>query len=239
VSYRRPLTRVLLGGVFLGGGVLAVAGGLALRGPGLIGVGLAATLAACTAAGIARESPARTRGSALEAAVWAAGCTAGLVLVVAGIATLAGDAAAVLAVAAGVLAFLVVRGVRGRRASSGSGAAGPLRSRSAGAGRGPTAPAPAPVAHVDRFLRPVTALSTRALGEEWLRTTAALAGPLAPTARQALVARREEALDELELRDSDGFARWLAAGPTAGSDPADFVRGGPAQRGPVADTDAA
>jgi hypothetical protein len=58
-------------------------------------------------------------------------------------------------------------------------------------------------------------------------------------ARQWLVARREEALDELERRDPDGFARWLAAGPNRASDPADFVRGGPAHRGPVADTDAA
>ena len=229
MSHSRLLARVLLGVALVGGGALAVAGGLALRGPGLIGVGLAAMLAACTAAGIAREAPARMRGSALEAAVWAAGCTAGVVLVVAGIVTLAGDAAAVLAVAAGLVAFLVVRVVRGRAARRARGAAG----------RGQTPPDPAPPAHVDQFLLPVTALTTRALGDEWLRTTAALAGRLAPAAQQTLVARREEALDELERRDPDGFARWLAAGATAESDPADFVRGGPARRGPVADTDAA
>jgi hypothetical protein len=240
VSHRRSLTRVLLAGVFLGGGVLAVAGGLALRGPGLIGVGLAATLAACTAAGIARESPARSRGSALEAAVWAAGCTAGVVLVVAGIATLAGDGAAVLAVAAGVLAFLVVRGLRARGARRGSGtAAGPRRGWSDRGERPSPSPDPAPTAQVERFLRPVTALTTRALGDEWVRATAALAGRLAPAARHTLVARREEALDELERRDPDGFTRWLFAGATQDSDPAAFVRGGPAHRGPVADTDAA
>jgi hypothetical protein len=240
VSHRRSLTRVLLAGVFLGGGVLAVAGGLALRGPGLIGVGLAATLAACTAAGIAREAPARTRGSAVEAAVWAAGCTAGVVLVVAGIATLAGDAAAVLAVAAGGVAFLVVRGLRGRRAARpGSGGTAPLRAWSAGGDRRPASSEPTTAAHVDRFQRPVTALTTQALGDEWVRTTAALAGRLAPAARQALVTRREEALDELERRDPDGFTRWLFAGATQDSDPAAFVRGGPAHRGPVADTDAA
>ena len=82
-------------------------------------------------------------------------------------------------------------------------------------------------------------MTTQALGDEWLHTTAALAGPLDPAARQSLVARREEALDELERRDPDGFAQWLMAGSTRGSDPADFVRGGPARRGPVADTDAA
>ena len=237
MSHPRPLARVLLGGALLAGGALVVAGGLALRGPGLIGVGLAATLAACTAAGIAREAPGRARGSALEAAVWAAGCTAGLVLVVAGIATVAGDAAAVLAVAGGAVAYLVVRSLRRRGARRGTGtAAGPLRSCPAGGDRPTTSREPVPV---ERFLRPVTALTTRALGDEWLRTTAALAGRLAPSARQALVTRREEALDELEARDPDGFARWLAAGPTADSDPADFVREGPARRGPVADTDAA
>jgi hypothetical protein len=40
-------------------------------------------------------------------------------------------------------------------------------------------------------------------------------------------------------RDPDGFTRWLFAGATQDSDPAAFVRGGPAHRGPVADTDAA
>jgi hypothetical protein len=75
----------------------------------------------------------------------------------------------------------------------------------------------------DRGRLPVGALPTEVLGREWLRTTAALAGRLEPTARQTIVRRREETLDELERRDPGGFARWLAAGP--GSDPAQFVRG--------------
>ena len=58
-------------------------------------------------------------------------------------------------------------------------------------------------------------------------------------ARAALVARREEALDELERRDPAGFARWLAAGPTLASDPAGYVHGGPLRGDPAADTDAA
>ena len=85
----------------------------------------------------------------------------------------------------------------------------------------------------------VAVLSTGDLGDEWLHTTAALAGRLDPATRQSLVDRREAVLDELERRDPDGFTRWLAAAPTRGSNPADFVRGGPARRGPVADTDAA
>jgi hypothetical protein len=230
VSIRRPLSWVLLGGALLGGGALAVAGGLALRGPGLIGVGLAAALAGCTAAGIARESPAATRASAVESAVWAAGWTAAAVLVVAGVATIGGATVAALAVAAGTIAFLAVRLVRGRRAAAGSGSRkdrqGPAPIR--GSTAGPT-----------RHLSPVAALTTRALGDEWLRTTGALAGRLDPRARQSLVVRREEALDELERRDPDGFSRWLASGPTPASDPAEFVRGGPVHRGPVADTDAA
>ena len=245
MSIRRPLSRVLLGCALLGGSALTVIGGLALRGPGLIGVGLAATLAACTAAGIARESPTPVRGSIIESAVWAAGWTAGAVLVVAGVATVAGGAVATLAVAAGLVAFVVVGAIRRRRRRHDP-AGATTKDRTSPVGvDAPVSPdrGPVPVrGHLDGIpllLPPVTALTTRALGDEWLRTTAALAGRLDPAARQWLVARREEALDELERRDPGGFARWMAAGPTRASDPAAFVRGGPVHRGPVADTDAA
>jgi hypothetical protein len=229
VSVRSVVSRVLLGVALLSAGALAVVGGLALGGPGLVGVGLAATLAGCTAAGIAREAPARPRGSALEAAVWAAGWTAGAVLVVAGVSTVAGGAVAAVAVltASTVLALRWGRKQRGRTAAGGG---------SADVVRLPVGPPHGAPAGDSRML-PVAALSTPALGEEWLRTTAALAGRLSPAARASLVGRREEALDELERRDPEGFARWLVAGPA--SNPANFVRGGPAQRGPVADTDAA
>src|SRR3954468_10467736 len=231
VSIRRPVTRVLLGGALLSAGVLAVVGGLAIGGPGLVGVGLAAALAGCTAAGIAREAPGRGRGTVLEAAVWAACCTAGVVLVVTGVSTVAGGAVAAVVVLA-ALAVVAVRWARSQRrrtpATPEHGEGRRLRVR----------PPPAPPGGARR-LRPVSTLSTRALGDEWVRTTAALAGRLSPTARAALVRRREEPLDELERRDPQGFAKWLAAGPASGSDPADYVRGGPAQHGPVADTDAA
>jgi len=39
------------------------------------------------------------------------------------------------------------------------------------------------------------------------------------------VRRREEVLDELEVRDPGGFSRWLGGGPVPGSDPADYVQG--------------
>ena len=51
----------------------------------------------------------------------------------------------------------------------------------------------------------------------------ALAGRLEPVVHESLVRRREDALDELERRDPVGFARWLAAGPVPGSDPADWL----------------
>ena len=230
MSIRRAASRVLIGAAVLSAGSLAVVGGLALGGPGLVGVGLAATLAGCTAAGIAREAPDRSRGSALEAAVWAAGWTAGVVLVVAGVSTVAGGAVAAVL----VLAALTVVAVRWGRKQRGRASA--RKGSAAEVLRLAVEPPPARPAGDSRML-PVAALSTRALGQEWVRTTAALAGRLSPAARASLVGRREEALDELERRDPDGFARWLVAGP--GSDPADFVRDGPARRGPVADTDAA
>jgi hypothetical protein len=68
-------------------------------------------------------------------------------------------------------------------------------------------------------------MATSDLGSEWLRTTSALARQLGSGERQDIIRRRQETLDELERRDPGGFARWLAAGSAAGSDPAAFVRG--------------
>jgi hypothetical protein len=77
-------------------------------------------------------------------------------------------------------------------------------------------------------LPPVPTLSTAALGSEWLRTSRALTQPMDPGARQSLVRRRQETLDELERRDPEGFARWLASGAAVDSDPAAYVQEGPA-----------
>lgn len=243
MSIRRPLAGMLLGGALLGGAGLAVIGGLTLQVPGLISVGLGATLAGCIAAGVAREAPAHVRGSAVEAAVWVAGWSLAAALVVAGVSTVGGPVVAVLVVIAAASAFglTVLLRARARRPAAGTGTHD--RGRPLGdVRRLPVAPQPPGYGDdtvPSPLLPPVTGLSTRALGEDWLRTTAALAGHLAPSVRQALVTRREEALDELERRDPEGFGRWLAAGPVRGIDPAEFVRGGPARRGPVAGTDAA
>jgi hypothetical protein len=68
-------------------------------------------------------------------------------------------------------------------------------------------------------------LSTRELGREWIRTGRLLSTGLRPADRVAVVRRRQEALDELELRDPAGFARWLAAGADTAGDPADYLHG--------------
>jgi hypothetical protein len=88
-------------------------------------------------------------------------------------------------------------------------------------------------------LPPVSLLSTEELGHEWLESTAALAGRLEPAVRTAIVRRRQDALDELERRDPEGFLRWLATGPVLDKDPAAFVRGRRTAGESAAGTDAA
>jgi hypothetical protein len=231
VPDRAPFLRPLMWTGLLCGGALAVAGGLALRGPELVAVGVAGVLAASMAAGIAREAPDGHRRSTLEAAAAAAGVTVVALLVVAGIAALAGGGVAAVALVVAVLATLAVRAVTRRRRAA----------RLAPPAAPPTAP-PLVLHRSAADRRPVSAMSTPELGQEWLRSTAVLAGRLDPAARQALVGRRQETLDELERRDPPGFGRWLAAGLAA--DPADYVRRGPLpgrplQGDPAADTDAA
>jgi hypothetical protein len=237
VPIRAPLPRVLMWALGLPLGLVAVAGGLALRGPEIVAVGVAGILAGCMAAGITRETPSPVRRrSTLEAAASVGAATVGVLLVIAGITALAGGAVAFLTIVGAVVAVLVVRAARGRHPAAPSpgdrttpppnpGAVRPARLQGA--------------AELSSLLPPVGVLTTSELGQEWLRTSAALAGRLDPAARQSLVARREEALDELERRDPAGFDRWLAAGPTLSSDPAGYVRGGPLRGDPAADTDAA
>jgi hypothetical protein len=227
LSERGPFARVLLWLALSGAGALAVIGGLAARGPGLVAVGVAGTLAASAAAGIARESPRRGL-SPLDAAVQAAGWTVGALLALVGAAVLVGGWVAVLA--AGLVAglFLVLRAGRWRTPVT------------AAVPPAPTMPPERPMGLEVLLLPvppPVTAMTTQALGREWLRTTAALEGRLRPAVREAVVLRRQEALDELERRDAAGFARWLAAAP--GSDPAEYVRGRALPGGSAAETDAA
>ncbi|SFK88068.1 hypothetical protein [Geodermatophilus ruber] len=219
---RGPLIRFLLGLGLAAVLLLALVGGLALSPDAMIAVGLVGGVTACLAGGIAKESARHDRRAMLEAAGRAGAAAITVVLVLSGTAALAGPVIAVLVAGAVVAAGLAVWLVRThRRPSTGAApaAASPappvtLRSPSM-AGRGPSAP-----------LRPVAELSTAALGREWVLSTAALGARLDPATRQAIVARRQQTLDELERRDPAGFARWLAAVPLPGSDPAGHLRYG-------------
>jgi hypothetical protein len=219
VSIRGPFARLVCGVVALGAGGLAIAGGLELHGPGLIAVAVAGALAACLALGIAREAPGADRRSTADAAVQAAGWTIGALLVLSGIALVLGGVAAALAGVCLVVGLVIYGLVRVTRADR--------TARTAAATPGPP-PTAAHVVRLDSAVEssgPVRDLSTRELGREWLRTGRLLTGGLRPADRVAVVRRRQEALDELELRDPAGFARWLAAGVDASSDPADYVHG--------------
>ena len=229
MSERGLFARVLLWLALGGAGALAVIGGLATSGPGLVAVGLAGALAASAAVGIARECPERDK-SPLDAAVQAAGGTVGVLLALAGAAVFAGGTVAVLVggLVAGLV--LVLRAGKGRN---------PVADADA-VPSGSTVPPERSVGLEVLLLPvppPVTAMTTPALGREWLRTTAALDSRLRPAVREAVVLRRQEVLDELERRDAAGFARWLASAP--GSDPAGYVRGRALPGGPAAETDAA
>jgi len=192
-------------GAVVGGG-LAVVGGLALRPPGLVAVGLAALVAACLAAGVVRES--RPERQAVVDAAWKAGvATVAVLLVLSGTAVLGGAVLTLLVVGVAAGTWAVVRLVRGSR---------------------PGSSLVVPAARPAVVLPPVSSLSTEDLGREWVRTTTALAGPLDAGTREAIVARRQQTLDELERRDPDGFARWLSGVPLPGSDPSGDLRHGDA-----------
>ncbi|WP_448625596.1 hypothetical protein [Geodermatophilus sp. URMC 64] len=234
---RGPFARLLLGAGVLCAVVLALAGGVVLGASGVIAVVLAGAVAACLAAGLARETTGPERTPPLEAAVRAGAWTVGALMVVAGTAAVGGGMAAVLVGAAGAVGALLVWLLRGSRTvrpaadrtapADPSGPALPPRPVATWLGHGtPVGPAGRPDAGgAARLTAPVSDLPTAALGREWVRTTAALAGWLEPAARESLVRRRQEALDELERRDPEGFASWLADGPQPGSDPAEYVRG--------------
>lgn len=228
---RRPIPRPLLLSGLIAAGLVALVGGLALRGPGLVAVAVAGALAACLGWGTAREATGPTTRSNTEAAVLAAAWTVGVLLVLTGTSVLAGGVAAALLAGAGAVTALVVWVVRIPKDDV-AGAPSPAGGAAASFPRGLRHPAAA------RPLPPVGALRTEELGREWLETSAALAGRLDPASRTALAARRQEALDELERRDPEGFLRWLTTGPVNDRDPSEFVRGRTAGES-AAGTDAA
>ena len=207
---RSFLARSALALLVLAGGALAAVGGVALGSSGLVAVLLAAVLATCIGAGLSRDGdvPA-SRQAAVEARLRTAGGTVAVLLVLTGSVVVAGGAITALLTGCAVGVLL------GRWAM-----------RSARRRRSPAIAPVVPLHGGDGTW--VRGLSVPALGREWTRTAAALQRTREPLARQELVRRRQEALDELERRDPAGFARWLAGGATVDSDPAEYVSGDPA-----------
>jgi hypothetical protein len=219
MSTRGPVARSLIWLGLLFGAFLALAGSVVLNGSRLVPVLVAAGLVACVAFGAPVGGGARR---AFDAAWKAFAATVGVIMMVAGVVVLAGGTMAVLVCGvAGALggAVWLLRAWRARHAGA--------RTLGAAPGRGDDGPAPILTAvRSDRPDLPVSLLPTAVLGSEWLRTTAELAYRLQPAEREAIIRRRQETLDELERRDPVGFARWLAAGADADSDPSSYVGDG-------------
>jgi hypothetical protein len=205
--------------------VLAVVGALALDGSAVVGLGVLTALVGAAWAGAAFEES-RSGDLALVAGLRAAAWTGGGLLVVCGAALLVGTAVTLIAGA-----LLAVAAVVLRRPHPGS--AAPAGAPLAAEPEGPVVLSPlhppAPTFRIGSagiartVLPPVRMLSSRSLGEEWLRTTALLDASPEPLTREAVAARRGAVLDELERRDPEGIARWLAQGTDRGSNPAEFL----------------
>ena len=207
---RALLSRLALALLALLLAAIAAVGGVALAGSGLVVVMLAAAVTACLAAGVVQEggSP-QPRQAVVDAAWRAAVATVAVLLVLSGCAVLAGGGLTALLAGVAVGARLVRWALRSaRRTSTATGAVVlPLTGPASGA--------------------PVRTLTVEALGREWLRTSAALAGMRDAATQQALADRRQEALDELERRNPVGIGRWLVEGATVDSDPTRYVSGDP------------
>jgi hypothetical protein len=195
---------------------VVVASSVVLHGAVLAAVAVGAGLAAVLACAVRDDG----RAAAVEAAWKAAAFVVVVSVVTAGLGVIAGGGAAalfvLLVVAAVGLAWLrwYLRTGRFDRDVLGTGPDDDEASDSASSSVPP-----------NRFSVPVSLLPTPALGREWQRTRAALLTARAPSARDEVVRRRQEVLDEFERRDPTGFARWLAAGAPAARGPGTFLYG--------------
>lgn len=71
---------------------------------------------------------------------------------------------------------------------------------------------------------PVADLSTPELVRAWRLSFNLLFSAPSNAARSAVVARRQQYLEELERRDPSGLQRWLASGARVSSDPGRYLR---------------
>jgi hypothetical protein len=203
VPKRRLVRLALIAAALFCGAVVVAASAVVLNGPAPLlvagGAAIAAGAAACTTD--------KGRAAAVDAAWKAATVTVMAIVLVAGLAVLAGGTVATIAGLGCAVVAAVVLVLR----------APPVRTAWSKR-HGPQ------WLWVDRSPVPVSRLATSALAHEWRRTTVARADQPDPRTCQALVQRRQQVLDELERRDPIGFARWLAVAPPA-SDPAEFMEG--------------
>jgi hypothetical protein len=70
----------------------------------------------------------------------------------------------------------------------------------------------------------VVVLDDEELCLAWRRSYVRLRGTASTATRLAIVRKRQEYLDELQLRHGEAFARWLATTTCASSDPLPFIR---------------
>lgn len=76
----------------------------------------------------------------------------------------------------------------------------------------------------ERPARPCSEMETAELVLAWRASFNSLQRAQTTTATNAIVARRQRYLDELERRDPDGVRRWLESGARAASDPTRYLR---------------
>jgi hypothetical protein len=89
----------------------------------------------------------------------------------------------------------------------------------------PWSPPPAPSVSPQALSEPdVVVLDDEELCRAWRQSYVRLRGAASPATRLAIVRRRQEYLDELQLRHKEAFARWLATTTCASSDPLPYIR---------------
>jgi hypothetical protein len=89
----------------------------------------------------------------------------------------------------------------------------------------PWSPSPAPSLASPAVVEPdVVVLDDEELCRAWRQSYVRLRGPASTATRLAIVRRRQEYLDELQLRHGEAFARWLATTTCASSDPLPYIR---------------
>ncbi|WP_328457913.1 hypothetical protein [Amycolatopsis sp. NBC_00438] len=145
--------------------------------------------------------------SGMRCAAVAAGATVTICLTIEGLVTVVGAAAATAVVFGVVVTWAYWRA---RLASAARRA--PVRTIRR------SAPVPA--------LPAAASMSTAELCVAWQRSYVALQKADEAATWHEVVRRRQEYLDELEHRNRDGFARWLASGARAGGDPQRYLTAG-------------